>query len=58
MLEIDPGYCHSLTLHRRTIDAEPMTSLRIYNSLGAPELTIETSGWEAHDHWLSLCRKS
>ena len=57
MLEIDPGYCHSLTLHRTSIDAEPMTCLRIYNSLGTPELTIETPGWSAYDHWLSLCRQ-
>ena len=57
MLEIDPGYCHSLTLHRTSIDAEPMTRLRIYNSLGTPELTIETPDWDACDQWLSLCRQ-
>lgn len=58
MLEIDPGLCHSLMLHRKEIDAEPMTILRVYNSLGVPELIIETSGFEAHDEWLEFCRPS
>jgi len=58
MLEIDPGFCHSLTLHRRCIDAEPMTSLRIYSSLGVPELTIDTHGWNAYKDWLGICRMS
>lgn len=58
MLEIDPGLCHSLMLLRKEIDAEPMTQLRIYNSRGVPELTIETSGYDAHDRWLEFCRAS
>jgi hypothetical protein len=56
ILEIDPGLCHSLVMHRREIDAEPMTSLRIYNSLGVAELTIETTGWGAYDEWLEFCK--
>ncbi|WAC20556.1 hypothetical protein OVA24_04080 [Luteolibacter sp. SL250] len=58
MVEIDPGLCHSLMLHRKEIDAEPMTVLRVYNSLGVPELVIETPGYEAHDRWLEFCRAS
>lgn len=58
MVEIDPGLCHSLMLHRKEIDAEPMTVLRVYNSLGVPELVIETPGYKAHDQWLEFCRAS
>jgi len=56
MLEIDPGLCHSFTLHRRPIDAEPMTILRIFNSLGIAEVTIEAPGFEPYDEWLRLSR--
>lgn len=56
MLEIDPGLCHSFTLHRRPVDAEPMTILSIFNSLGVAEVTIETPGYDAHDEWFQLSR--
>ncbi len=58
LLEIDPGLCHSITIHRRRIDAEMITSMRIYNSLGVPELTVETPGHESYDDWLRLCKSA
>ena len=56
MLEIDAGLCHSFTLHRRPVDAEPMTILKIFNSLGVAEVTIEAPGYEPYDEWLRLSR--
>ncbi|RYD29454.1 MAG: hypothetical protein EOP87_18300 [Verrucomicrobiaceae bacterium] len=56
MVEIDPGLCHSLLLHREEIDAEPMTVLRACNSLGATELVIATPGHAGYDRWLEFCR--
>ncbi|MFT4175461.1 MAG: hypothetical protein QM627_02285 [Luteolibacter sp.] len=55
MLEIDPGLCHSLHIERRVVDAEQVTRLMLFNSLGIPELTLETSGWDSAAHWQELC---
>ncbi|MFT3992248.1 MAG: hypothetical protein QM680_12650, partial [Luteolibacter sp.] len=55
MLEIDPGLCHSLHIDRRVVDAEKTTRLTIYNSLGIPELRLETTGWASANQWKNLC---
>lgn len=55
MLEIDTGLCHSLVLRKKRIDAEPTTSLTLYNSFGIAELTIDTPGFDIHEPWRQLC---
>lgn len=55
LIEIDPGFCHSMTIRTERIDSELVTILNIHDSLGTLGLTLETPGEKSAAKWAEIC---